>query len=151
MEAGCLSHSRVLIDCAEDEDEGHETDGGPATAATPGPSSAAPTPGAPTPAAGQESDDNKIGEEDLEDDEDMTPASATPGSVLAAPILEEMAANTGLGMGGGDLPAEMMTKAKAAQDEGAKETQMSTQDVEKMMQERQAIESCVPTYGLLHD
>lgn len=53
-----------------------------------------------------------------------------------------MAITAGLGLGGGDLPAEMMAKAKAGQDEGAKETQVSTADVERMMQERQAVESC---------
>ena len=111
--------------CVEDDDEGHETDGGPATAATP----AAPTPGAQTPAADQESDDNKIGEEDLEDEEDITPVTATPGSVLAPQALEEMAAIAGMEMGGGALPDEMMTKSKGAQDDAAKDTQMSTQDI----------------------
>jgi hypothetical protein len=141
------SSSPFCLFRAEDDDEGHETDGGPATAATPGPGSAAPTPGAPTPAADQESDDNKIGEEDLEDEEDA-PASSTPGSVLAAPILEELATATGFG-GRASMPDELMTK-KAGQDEGAKDAQISTQDIERMMQERQAIESCVSSSDSLH-
>ena len=126
----------------EDDDEGHETDGGPATAATPGPGSAAATPGAPTPAADHESDDNKIGEEDLEDDEDMTPVTAAPGSVLAPEALDDMALDTGAGLGGGDLPAEIMAKAKAGQEEGAKDTQTGTLDIEQMMKQRQTHESC---------
>jgi hypothetical protein len=124
------------------EDEGQEeTDNEPMTApmTTPAPSSTAPTPAAPTPAEQHESDDNKIGEEDLEDDDDMStpvaPALGTPGSVLAVPVHDATERETTPGDGtgaGGDLPAEMMSKK-----------QDTEQAIEQMMANRQGAESCV--------
>lgn len=133
--------------CFAEEEGQEETDNEPMTAQTPAPSSTAPTPAAPTPAEQHESDDNKIGEEDLDDDDDMaTPVAplGTPGSVLAVPVHDDTERSSAAAVGtgaGGDLPAEMMTKK-----------QDTEQAIEQMMANRQGAESyaALTTHVVVH-